>query len=373
MDLSLTQSQEMLKAAARELVEREYPKEALVRLDAAETGDRRDLWKKTTDAGWLGILVPGEFGGEGGSLTDAAVLFQELGRGPVPGPHFSTAVLGTLAIMEGASTKQKLEILPDVPTGQRVLSLAVTEAEYGWGRQFTKTTALLRDGGYIINGVKLFVQDAQDATHLICTAALENGAVGLFLVDASLPGVEVRPLSGFMTDSFEVKLDDVNLPPTTLLGDGSEDGWEALQRAMLKAIPVLSAYQVGGCEKVFEMTLDYSNTRVQFGLPIGRFQRVQDHVIHIVNELDAARWTTYEALWKLDAGKPGGAAAVHVSKSVASEAYYQVCNAAHEVHAGLGIMREYGLTLHTRMSRTLYHYLGDPNFHKRRLAEALSL
>ncbi len=373
MDLSLTQSQEMLKAAARELVEREYPKEALLRMDATETGNRRDLWKKTTAAGWLGILVPTKFGGEGGSLTDAAVLFQELGRGPVPGPHFSTAVLGTLAIIEGASSQQKRVILPEVPTGQRVLALAVTEAEYGWGRRFTKTTAVLRDGGYVINGVKLFVQDAQDATHLICTAVLENGEVGLFLVDVSLKGVGVRPLSGFIADSFEVKLDDVKLPLTALLGDGSEDGWHVLERAILKALPILSAYQVGGCEKVFEMTLDYSNTRVQFGLPIGRFQRVQDHVIHIVNQLDAARWTTYEALWKLDVGRPAVAPAVHVSKSVASEAYYQVCNAAHEVHAGLGVMREYGLILHTRMSRTLYHYLGDPDYHKRRLAEALVL
>ena len=123
---------------------------------------------------------------------------------------------------------------------------------------------------------------------------------------------------------------------------------------------------------MFEMSVAYSQTRVQFGVPIGRFQRVQDHIIDIVDRLDAARWTTYEALWKLDSARPADGA-THLAKVVASEGYYQACNHAHEVHAGVGVMTEYGLTLHTKMSRTLYPFLGDPGHHKRRLAEALQL
>jgi len=139
---------------------------------------------------------------------------------------------------------------------------------------------------------------------------------------------------------------------------------------MAKAMPILCAYQVGGCEAVFDLSVDYSRERVQFGQPIGRFQRVQDHIINITNHMDAARWTTYEALWKLDSGQDA-ARSVHLAKAAASEGYYQACNAAHEVHAGIGVSREYGLTLHTRMSRTLYQYLGDPAYHKRRLADVL--
>ncbi len=145
-----------------------------------------------------------------------------------------------------------------------------------------------------------------------------------------------------------------------------------LERAMLKAIPVLGAYQVGGCNAVFDLSVDYSRTREQFGTPIGRFQRVQDHIINLLNRLDAARWTTYEALWKLDSGQPADAS-VHMSKAVTSEGYLWACNYAHEVHAGVGIVREYGLTLHTQMSRTLYHFLGDPKYHKRKLGDALDL
>ena len=118
------------------------------------------------------------------------------------------------------------------------------------------------------------------------------------------------------------------------------------------------------------MSVAYSRTRHQFSQPIGRFQRVQDHIIGAVNHLDAARWTTYEALWKLDSGRDARSS-VHLAKAVTSEAYLKVCAGGHEVHAGVGVMREYGLTLHTQRSRTLYHYLGDARYHRRRLADAL--
>jgi alkylation response protein AidB-like acyl-CoA dehydrogenase len=133
----------------------------------------------------------------------------------------------------------------------------------------------------------------------------------------------------------------------------------------------LCAYQVGSCQAVFERAVEYSQTRMQFGVPIGRFQRVQDHIIRLVNHLDAARWTTYEALWKLDAGRPA-TASVHLAKAVTAEAHLEACNAAHEVHAGIGSAHEYGLTPHTQLSRTLFTYLGDPKWHKRRMADTLA-
>ena len=92
--------------------------------------------------------------------------------------------------------------------------------------------------------------------------------------------------------------------------------------------------------------------------------------MRLVNHLDGARWTTWEALWKLDTGRPA-AASVHMAKAVASEAYLEACNAAHEVHAGMGVLVEYGLAAHTQMSRTLFNYLGDPRWHTRRMADAL--
>ena len=359
----------MLRAAARELVEREYSRENLLALESGDPKLSQTLWQKTAAAGWPGILVPAKYGGEGGSLIDAAVILEELGRGPAPGTFFATAVLGVLTLMEAGSEDQQAAVLPRIASGDATIALAVTEAHYGWRKDWTHTKAQRRNDSFLLNGQKLFVQDAATADLLLCSAVLDDGEIGLFLVDAHLPGVNVRPLPGFLSDSSEVTLNNVEVPASSLM----PGGWDSLDQAILKSLPLLAAYQAGACEQVFDMTLEYANTRVQFGLPIGRFQRVQDHVIQIVNLKDAARWTTYEALWKLDENKPGAATAIHVSLAVAKEAYYQSCNAAHEVHAGLGIMREYGLTLHTRMSRTLYHYLGDPAHHKARLAAELGL
>ena len=141
---------------------------------------------------------------------------------------------------------------------------------------------------------------------------------------------------------------------------------------MLAATPVLCAYKVGACRAVYDMSVNYARERTQFGQIIGRFARVQDHIIHLVNYLDSARWTTYEALSKLDSGADA-AASIHVAKSVSSESYLRACDFAHEVHAGIGVMREYGLTLHTKMSRSLYHCLGAPSVHRKRLESVLGL
>ncbi len=373
MDLALTPEQEMLKAAVRRFVQQEYPKETLLQMAATGNSCPSEPWSNLAATGWLGIAIPQDYGGEGGSLTDAGVLFEELGRGPVPGPHLSSALLGAFTVLAGGTEAQKQEWLPLLAKGERSLVLAVTEADYGWDAQDVRLVAAVDGDGYRLNGAKSYVFDGVSATHFLCAVRAEdNGHVGLVSVPANAAGVTVRSLPGFSWNLSEVKLDNVAVEKADLLGLSFESGWDAFQEAAARTTPVLTAFQVGGCQAVYEMSVEYSRTRIQFSTPIGRFQRVQDHVINLVNQLDAARWTAYEALWKLDTDRYA-ADAVHLAKAVGSEAYYQACNHAHEVHAGVGSMTEYGLTLHTTASRTLYHYLGDPRYHRRLLADALGL
>ncbi len=180
----------------------------------------------------------------------------------------------------------------------------------------------------------------------------------------------MRRIPGFLTGrSFEVKLNSVKVPKSAMLGKQGR-GWVALQRAITKAIPVLCAYKVGGSQAVFEMTLEYSRTRVQFGQPIGRFQRVQDMIIEQVDHLDAARWTTYEALWKLDTQRPA-AESVHLAKAVTSQAYWEVVTLAHRVFSGISYSKEHQVSFHTRASRSLYNFLGEPAYHRQALGKIL--
>jgi alkylation response protein AidB-like acyl-CoA dehydrogenase len=373
VDLSLTEPQELLRASARSFVEREAPRHALVAAQRDDASLTRDLWRNAAALGWPGILVPAEYGGSESSLTDAAVLFEELGRGPVPGPFFSSAVLGALTVLEAASPAQRRTLLPRVTSGQAVLAVAITEPNASWGPQGVTLRPRRSGDRYRLDGVKLFVSDATSATHLIVVVRTGDGAgdLGLLLVDAAAPGVRARRLPGFLSWQDEVTFEGVEVPASDLLGGSETDGWATLERALHRAWPVLCSFMVGGCQAVFEMSVVHSQQRVQFGVPIGRFQRVQDHVIRLVNHLDSARWTTAEALWKLDTGRPG-VDAVHLAKAVSSEGYLEACNAAHEVHAGQGSLTEYGLAAHTQMSRTLFSYLGDPRWHKRRMADALN-
>lgn len=374
MDLGLTEDQELLKSTASSFVQQEYGKETLVALEKTPTGITPELLRQAVDLGWFGILIPEEYGGSGRSFTDTAVLFEELGRGPVFGPHFSSGVLGALTVMQAGTEAQKQDLLPRVAAGEHILTVAVTEPNHGWQPEKIQLQAVRQHDHYVLNGIKLFVHDAQIASHLVCAVrtGAGNGSSGisLLVVPKDTPGVAVRTLPGWSSQVDEVRFDQVQVPAEALLGDAEGQSWEAFDAAAMQAIPILCAYKVGSCQQVYEMSVEYSRTRVQFGQPIGRFQRVQDHIIGIVNHLDAARWTTYEALWKLDANR-AAASSIHLAKAVTSEAYLRVCAGGHEVHAGVGVISEYGLTLHTQRSRTLYHLLGDAKLHRRRMADAL--
>lgn len=372
MDLSLNDTQQLIQDSARDFVRGACNREVLLKLDR-DPALMKGIWKQMSELGWTGMAIPEEYGGTGNALTDVAVLFEELGTGPVPSPLFSSAVLCARILLEGADEKTKKALLPAIASGERVFALAQTEGHYGWSAGNIHLTAKGSNGSFVLNGTKTFVYDALHATDLLVVARTE-GASGpsLFRVDAKAQGVAVRQLEGFLTDMCEVKLENVRVPAGDLIGAaGSAE--KTLENASLASLPVLCAYKVGGCRAVFDLSLNYARERKQFGKVIGTFQRVQDHVIHLVNYLDAARWTTYESLWKVDNGMKDAAASVHVAKSVASESYMRACDFGHEVHAGIGVMREYGLTLHTKMSRTLYHCLGAPKVHRKKLETALGL
>lgn len=372
MDLSLNEHQRMLEQSVRSFMERRAARSKIVALQGSELGYEPEMWKTIAELGWLGLLIPERYGGSGASLTDAAVLYQEFGRGPLPGPFFSSGVLSAMVLLEAGTEEQRRRCLPAIVRGEQIFSVAITEPERSWGPQGIALAAERHGDRYRLNGVKLFVSDAAAATHLI--VAVRTGpalnATSLLLLDKRSKGVSVRLLPGFIGWQAEVLFDDVEIPVEGLLSTRENQGWVALTSAMQRALPILCAYQVGSSQAIFEMSVEYSQTRVQFGVPIGRFQRVQDHIIRLVNHLDAARWATWEAIWKLDARRPA-VASVHLAKAVTAEAHIEACNAAHEVHAGIGSSLEYGLVPHTQLSRTLFNYLGDPKWHKRQMAAAL--
>src|SRR5713226_5455051 len=167
MDLALNEHQQMLQQSVRSFMQRRASKGTIVALQKSETGFQPDTWSTIAELGWLGLLIPEEYGGSGASLTDAAVLYEEFGRGPLPGPFFSSGVLGALVLLEAGTDEQRHRFLPAIARGERLFSVAITEPARSWGPHGIAVTAERHGERYRLNGTKLFVSDAVAATHLI--------------------------------------------------------------------------------------------------------------------------------------------------------------------------------------------------------------
>jgi alkylation response protein AidB-like acyl-CoA dehydrogenase len=308
-------------------------------------------------------------------LLETALIHEELGRSPVPGPFFESSVLSAQTILEGGSEEQKKALLPTIATGQRIFATAPLDPSPRWGAKGVRMQAQKSNGSYTLNGTKGFVHYAGAADSFIVAARTGTGAtpedgITLFVVDRSMAGVEARDLvEGTQTGFGELVLNNVKVDESAVLGKEGE-GWRILDKALVQALPVLCAYMTGAQETACEYAIGYSQTRIVFAQPIGRFQRVQDRIIEAVTHRDAARWTTWEAIWKLETGRPA-ASSIHLSKAVSSDGYYDATNLSTEVHAGIGIEDGTGLNVHIKMSRGLYSYLGDPRYHRRRMVDAL--
>ncbi len=369
MDLRLTETQSMFKKVASDFVRAEAPSHVLTQWFLKRETSQIDLYRKAAGLGWLGMVIPERYGGADTSFTDCAVVFEELGRGPLPGPFFSSGVLGALLVLEGASQPQKESLLPAICSGKSIVIAAITEKGAHWGPESVEARLTKTSGGFVLDGTKRFVFDAEAATGFICAARTDDGGIALVAADRQTAGISITPQVGYLASVAEVRFDRVQVAPSNILGEAGA-GWQILDRAMAKAIPILCAYQVGACQEIFDFTAEYTRTRVAFGQPIGRFQRVQDHCVDLSIHLDAARYVTYETLWKLDSGLPAGAS-IHEAKAVASDAYYQVCNFAHMVWAGPGTDYQHPMMAHSVMAHTLYQYLGTPLHHKRKMMDLL--
>ena len=353
MDLTLNEIQTMLQSSAREFMEDQVSKARVLEIDDSENGYAPDLWEQMSNLGWPGLTIPEEYGGLGQGWVDLGVIYEVMGNYACPSPHLSSAVLSAEAILGAGSDEQKKALLEPIATGQQIFAFAYTEPDYNWSPKAVQLQATKSGGSYTLNGTKLFVPDANVADQIIVVARTSNGSnpedgLSMLVVDRNAPGVSVRTMTGWIGPKVcEINFENVSVDASNLLGEEGQ-AWGAIENAHARATAVLCAYMAGGAQRVYDMTREYSQTRIAFGVPIGTFQRVQDHVI------DASL-------------------GVSTAKAVASRGFARACDAAHHVHAGIGADLEYGLTQYTKRARTLQHYLGDHTYHKARMAKMMNL
>ena len=377
MDLGLSEEQEMLRTSARDFLQKECPKQLVKQLDESDEGYSPELWRKMAELGWMGLVLPEEYGGSGGSFLDLVVLLEEMGYNILPGPFFSTVVLGGLSILAAGNEEQKKEFLPKVANGEIILTLALTEPNAKYDAASVKTKAVARSGEYVISGTKLFILDANVADYLLCVARTKEGVkpedgITIFLVDAKSPGVKCTLLKTLARDKqCEIIFDNVNVPKDNVLGE-VDRGWPVVESILQKAAVAKCAEMVGGAQASLEMAVSYAKERVQFNRPIGSFQAIQHYCANMVTDVDGSRFVTYRAAWKVSEGIPA-TMDVAVAKAWTSEAYGRVTLLGHQIFGAIGFTMDHDMHLYYRRAKAGEIMFGDGDFQRAVVAQELGL
>ncbi len=355
MDFNLTKEQIILSKSAKEFIKKEVPASLIRELLVDGKGYSPKVWKKMAELGWLGIIIDEEFGGIGGSFIDLAILFEEIGRGAVPSPFFSTVLASGFLIQSFGSNELKNKYLPDIVDGKSILTPAITGKNGFYGKNNIELTAKKTDDSYLLNGSAFFVSYAHIADIIICAAKMEsnNDDITLFAVDGKAKGLVTTPLKTIFGDGIDslISLKDVAVSADMIIGEPGK-GWDYIEKLWPLIITAQSCECLGGMRKVMNMTRDYVNGRFQFGKPLSALQIVQHMCVDMFIKVETSKLAAYSAAWSISEGVESEAEAA-IAKSWCSEAYKEVTKIAHQVTGAIGFTEEYDLHLYTKSVKYL--------------------
>ncbi len=350
LNFDLTEEQNLTRQAVREFAEREIA-------PAAQGLDEREefsveLTKKMASIGLLGCCVSEKYGGSNMGYISYIIAVEELAR--VDGSQAATVAaansLGIGPIYSFGNKKQKEEWLPRLCAGEILAAFGLTEPNAGSDAGSSQTTAELRGDRWIINGSKIFITNsASSLTGVIIVQGVTGrrgdgkAELSCLLVPAAAAGLTAREMKGKMmwrgADTGELFFDDCAVPRENLLGkrgDGFHQMLSTLDRGRLS----IAAMGLGGSQGAFELALQYANSRIQFGRPIGSFQVNAFKLADMALEIELARNLLYKACWLLENDRPFTREAA-MAKLYCSEAMHRCVHHAVQLHGGYGLMKDY--------------------------------
>jgi alkylation response protein AidB-like acyl-CoA dehydrogenase len=376
MDFAFSEEQEMLRRAARDFLAKECSSKVVRELIEGPDAYDPGLWRKMADLGWTSLGIPEQYGGVG-TFLDLVVVLEEAGRALLPGPFFATMALAVPTLVEAGTEAQKKEVLGAIAEGTARATLAFTEPSGRWDASAVTLTAKPSGGGWQLDGVKLFVPDAEAADYTVVAARSrgegEDG-ISLFLVKGRPAGMTVTSLKTLdMTRRWsELRFDGVKLDGASLMGS-PHNAWPHLKRSLDWATAALCAEMVGGTQKVLETSTDYAKTRHQFGKPIGIYQAISHKLADMLVLSESGRSATYYAAWAVDADAPDRSLAASMAKAYVSDAYRKVAGDGIQVHGGIGFTWEHDMHLYFKRAKSSEVTLGDATYHRELVAQSLDL
>ena len=375
--MSLRYEQRLLADSARDFLAARSPVSAQRRLrdEAVQAGFDAQLWRDAVELGWSAIPFPEDFGGLDFGCKGLGPIFESMGRNLSATPLLSSVVLGGSLLHLAGNSTQQTQWLQAVIGGDRRLALAVDERSRHEPSHIA-LEAKVEGQGYRLHGDKYWVVDGLGVDAYVVAARTsgqpgDTRGISLFLVPANTPGLTVSALS--LIDSrncARLQLEGVQLGSDALLGT-LDEGWTALETALDRGRACLAAELLGMAEQLFETTLEYLKTRVQFDTAIGTFQVLQHRAAQMYIDLALSRSALMAALATLDdASLDAGARArlVSLAKWKAGDTAVKVANEAVQMHGGIGVTDELDVGLSLQRVRVAQSCLGDRDFHCERYA-----
>jgi alkylation response protein AidB-like acyl-CoA dehydrogenase len=341
---------------------------------ASATGFDRGVWRAACDElGLASIHIPEVYGGMGFGHAELCIALEETGRALYCSPFFSSIVLASNAVLNGATEAWKQKLLPAIASGETLACLAFTEVDGSFDVAAMGVTARPDDGAYRLDGVKKFVIDGTQADIVIVAAQLAGADTGasLFVVDGNSAGLDRRALEVIDPTRRQALLEFTHVR-AELIGDaGGADA--ALRLTLHQAAIALANEMAGGCQALLDAAVAYAKLRMQFGRLIGSFQAVKHHCADMLLDVEHAKSAAYYAAAALDARDPELAALAALAKAVASDAYMRTAALCIQIHGGIGFTWDNDTQLWFKRAKSSEVFLGTPAFHRERYLQALEV
>ena len=382
MDFTFTEEQLMIRDTAEAFLAEVSTSAAVRAAMATELGYEAELWQKICDEMfWQAIHIPEEYGGMGLGYVELVAMLEQMGRFLLCSPFYSTVCLGVNSLLVAGTSEQKAEYLPRIVEGATA-TLAYTGSNGRWDAEAVTATYARKGDEYVLNGSWRYVPDGHSA-QLLVVAAREEGSSGtsgisLFIVPADSQGItrEWLPTMDQTRKQGQIVMVDAVVASESVMNQPG-NAWSLLERIIGLATVAVAAEQVGGAQQALDITVAYTQERVQFGRIIAGYQAIKHKAADMMVKVEAGRSAAYYAACVADEALQGGSLAselgdaASVAKAWCSDAFFFNAGCGIQLHGGVGFTWEYDIQLYFKRAKSSETFLGKGAWHRDSIAASL--
>ncbi|HVZ91692.1 MAG TPA: acyl-CoA dehydrogenase family protein [Rhizomicrobium sp.] len=373
MDFNFSEEQTLLRNSVEKYLADNYKYEDWRRFTRSDPGRDPKHWAAFAELGLLAAPLPEAHGGLGGDAVSTMIVMQEFGRALVVEPYVPSVVIAGGLIARAGSEAQKSEWLPKIAGGQAMAAFAFAEPGGRFNLADLSTTAKRQGANYALNGQKAVVIGAPWADRLIVTARSAGGrreskGVSVFLVDKAAKGVSARDyptVDG--ARASEIAFENVEVPGERLIG-AADEGLALVEQAVDEAIVAHCAEAVGAMKVLVDATVEYSKSRKQFGVPIGKFQVLQHRMVDMFVNCEQSTSIALMATLKLGQDETTRKLAASAAKAQIGKSGAFVGQSAVQIHGGMGMTDELNVGHYFKRLTMIDTLYGNVDHHLRRYA-----